>query len=71
MENLEKNLLDVHMCWKCWKQIKWMRWRLKFQKNWMWKKCTMDGWFFEKDGKFGEIKSRINFKKWIGVEHVG
>jgi hypothetical protein len=48
-----------------------MRWRLKFQKNWMWKKCTMDGWFFEKDGKFGEIKSRINFKKWIGVEHVG
>jgi hypothetical protein len=32
-----------------------MRWRLKFQKVGMWKKkCTMDGWFFEKDGKFGK-----------------
>ncbi len=52
-----KKLLDGHMCCKCWKQIKWMRWRLKFQKVGMWKnKCTMDGWFFEKDGKIEKNK---------------
>jgi hypothetical protein len=34
-----------------------MRWRLKFQKVGMWKnKCTMDGWFFEKDGKIEKNK---------------
>lgn len=38
-----KKLLDGHMCCKCWKQIKWMRWRLKFQKVGMWKK-KYSGW---------------------------
>jgi hypothetical protein len=29
----------------------------KISKSWdVKKKCTMDGWFFEKDGKFGEKK---------------